>query len=296
MKNKFLAVVACFIAIHATGQTVELSTELPTNKTIRKSRPQYIQAGFGLNKGSVRDFATSPITYKGVLLNYSLGLTRLDDRRESRATLRFNHGTYRHKSTQGVEVKSKTKVYALYANYMKLYRLNRISNDRWNFKLGGMGDVNMDVRYNEDLMNAGVGYEVFNTWFLSGKVSRVFRRQLGEVDRFLFFKLKRPMVSMLSYQLNVPIMNNTIRNGFSYIGNESLNTIPLFKGYEAKAFSGIRLSSELSYTRQIQNGNMWRLSYLWDAYAVGEKFNRFEMAHHILEVSILFHLNKSVQR
>jgi len=265
-------------------------------KEIRHNRPKYIQAGLGLNRGSMRDFATSPVTYKGVLMNYSLGRLKMDSAREVKLSARFNHGAYRYKKTEGIDVQSKSFQYVLYLNYYRLYRLKGISNDKWNVKLGGMYDVNMDVRINQDLMNAGIGYEVFNTFFLSGKVERRFERREMETKKFLFIKYKaKPMVTLFSYQLNLPVVNNTIRNGFSYIGNESLNTIPLFKGYEAKSFSGVRFCSELAYTRQMQNGNMYRVSYLWDAYAVGESFNRFEMANHILEFSLLFHLNKNTQ-
>lgn len=288
--------LALMLMLAATQQVYAQQPEF-TNKQLRKQRPEYLQAGFGLNRGTMRDFATSPITYKGVLMNYSVGYTKMDTARETRFTTRFNMGSYRYKRTEGIDLKSKTAVYILDLNYQKLYQLERFSNKKWNVKAGAMVDVNMDVRVNEDLMNAGVGYEVFNTFFLSGKVSRRFKRTEVESKKFLFIKYKRkPMLSLLSYQLNVPVMNNTIRNGFAYIGNEGINTTPLFKEYEAKSFSGIRICSELAYTRQMQNGNMWRLSYWWDAYAVGKDFNRFEMANHILEFSLLFHLDKNVQQ
>lgn len=287
---KCAVVIALLAPVAATAQEY-------SNKQLRKQRPDYLQVGVGLNRGSVRDFATSPITYKGVLANYSIARLRMDTARETKTTIRFNHGTYRYKKTEGVDVKSKTSVYILDLSYQKLYQLQKLSGKKWNVKLGGMADVNMDVRVNDDLMNAGVGYEVFNTFFLSGKATRIFRYEEATRKKFLFIKYKRrPHMSFLSYQLNLPVMNNTIRNGFAYIGNESLDTSPLFKGYEARAFSGIRVSSELAYTRQMQNGNMWRFSYFWDAYAVGEKFNRLEMANHIVELSLLFHLDKNIQR
>lgn len=299
MLSQLLRIICCVAIAVGPGllYAQEATTELPTNRQQRKTRPQYFQAGLGASIGSVRDFATSPLTYRGVLANYSLGITRLDERREGRFTTRFNHGAYHHKTDEGIlPVRSKTAVYMLDFSYMKLYRLNRLSGSRWNYKIGGHASANLDVRYNPDLMNAGLGYEVFNTFALSGKVTRVFRRSQGEVTKVLFLKFRRPMVSMLSYQFNVPVMNNTVRNGFAYIGNEQIDSAGLFKGYEAKAFTGTRVSSELAYTRQMQNGNMWRLSYFWDARLVGERFNRFEMANHVVELSILFHLNKTMQR
>lgn len=267
-----------------------------SKKQIRKERPKYLQVGLGLNRGSLRDFATSPITYKGVLFNYSIGYLKMDTAREVKFTARFNSGSYKYKRLSGVDVRSRAGMYVLYLNYYRLYRLNKISNSNWHIQAGGMFDANLDFRVNDDLMNAGYGYEFFNTFFLSGKVMRRWERKETEHKKFLFIKYKRnPRVALLSYQLNLPVMHNSFRNGFAYIGNEGLNTSPVFKEYEYKPFGGIRFCSELAYTRQMQNGNMWRVSYLWDAYTSGQGHNRFELSNHIAEVSLLFHLNKNTQ-
>ena len=39
----------------------------------------------------------------------------------------------------------------LYLTHYKLYQMRRLSSDKWNVKVGGMIDVNMDVRYNPRL-------------------------------------------------------------------------------------------------------------------------------------------------
>lgn len=274
-----------------TAQETALS-----KKQIRKERPKYLQVGMGLNRGSLRDFATSPITYKGVLFNYSVGYLKMDTAREVKFTARFNSGAYKYNRTEGIQSRSRASMYVLYLNYYRLYRLNKLSNSNWHIQAGGMFDANLDFRLNNDLMNAGYGYEFFNTFFLSGKVTRRWERTETVHKKFLFIKYKRnPRVALLSYQLNLPLMHNSLRNGFAYIGNEGLNTSPVFKEYEYKPFGGIRFCSELAYTRQMQNGNMWRVSYLWDAYTSGKGHNRFELSNHIAEVSLLFHLNKNTQ-
>lgn len=267
-----------------------------TPKQKRHLRPQYIQVGIGADRGSVRDFATSPLTYKGILTNYTAAYLKMDNEREVKLNMRFNNGVYKYKNTSGVRLFNKANVYVLDVNYYRLYQVHAFNNSKWNLKVGGTFDINTDVRINQDLMNAAVGYEVFNTLFVSGKVSRRFERKEAVTKKILFMHIRfRPMVAFLSYRLNVPVMNNTVRNGFSYIANESINTLPIFKEYKVKAFSGVHFSSELAYTRQMQNGNMWRLSYIWDAYAAGKTYDRIEMAHHIAELSILFHLNKQQQ-
>lgn len=286
----------CFIAtVLCTVSGLAQDTEL-TNKQKRHLRPQYFQTGIGINTGSMRDYATSPLTYNGLLANVSMAYLKMDAAREAKFTTRFNLGNYKYKNAVGVNQRYKSSIYILNLNYYRLYQLNKFSNDKWNFKLGGMFDINTDVRINQDLQNAAFGYEVFNTLSLSGKVTRRLERKEAVTKKILFKKVTfKPMLAFFSFQLNAPIMNNTVRNGFAYIPNEGINTTPLFKEYEAKAFSGIRISSELAYTRQMPNGNMWRAAYIWDAYAAGKTYNRIEIANHIFELSLLFHLNKQQQ-
>lgn len=291
--HKILAgVLLCLGPLLAVAQTD--STFTP--KQTRKARPKYIQIGLGLNFGSVRDYATSPITYNGALFNYSLARLNMDSKREVKLTARFNNGGYGYSRDEGIPVSERASVYALFLNYYRLYRIGSRNDDKWNIKAGGMFDVMTDVRYNPAFMNAGVGYEVFTTLFASGKVTRNFVRPNPVEKKFLFIKYKlKPRVIQISYQLNIPAVNGVARNGFAYIGNERINQTVLFNEYEYQLFSGFRVSSELAYTNQMHNGNMWRLSYLWDVYTTGGDLNRFEMANHIVEFSLLFHLNKNIQ-
>ncbi|MEZ5017146.1 MAG: hypothetical protein R2800_08830 [Flavipsychrobacter sp.] len=280
-----LFMLTSFISL-AQEQTTSLS-----NKQQRKLRPKYMQVGMGFNRGAVQDFATSPITYKGLLFNYSLARLNMDSKKEVKAGVRFNHGKYGYSREEGIPVATNASAYLLFLNYYSLYRINRWSNDKWNIKLGGAFDVVGDLRINSAFMNAAVGFEVFNTLALSGKATRVFRRDHAVDKKLWFIKYQlKPTVRTLSYRFNVPVVNGYYRNGYAYVREGSLTA-----GYQYKLFSGVRLNSELAYTHQMQNGNMWRASYFWDAYTTGGDHNRFEMANHIFEFSILFHLNKTVQ-
>lgn len=280
----FLLVVV--LSFSATAQ--ELS-----KKQIRKQRPGFLQTGIGLNKFSVRDFATSPLTYKGVLFNFSLAHLAVDSAREVKYGMRLNIGGTKYTRTDGVDVKTNATIFLLGVNYYRLYGINSISNDKWNFKVGGMADANLAVRLNGDLMNAGYGYEMMNTLFLSGKVTRTFVRKEPVTYKLGFIKRTlKPRVIHLSYQLNLPVMHNALRNGYAYIGNESINEPILFNEYEYQPFTGVRFNSELAYTNVMHNGNRWRISYIWDAYTADDAFNRLEVANHLFEFSLLFRLNK----
>lgn len=266
-----------------------------SKKERRKQRPQYLQMGLGLNRGSMRDFATSPITYRGTLVNVSFGGMKLDEEREVRFYTRFNTGNYKYNRAEGYDIRTIANQKMTSFNYTRLYKINRFSDKKWNVKLGGALDVIADIRENNSLRNAGYGVEVFNTLFLSGKVTRSFIRKEATTTKIWFIKIKqRPRVILLSYQLNVPVINATIRNGYSYIYDIPPGGLFNFtKGYQFKVFSGMRFSSELAYTNMMHNGNAWRLSYIWDAFRTTGQYNRLEIANHIVEFSFLFHLNKN---
>lgn len=255
---------------------------------------KYLDINVGIQRLSVRDFATSPLIYKGTLISVGLGHLSTTSDREVEYGTKFGLGDVYYKREKGINVNTAATVYTLDAYYSRLYRINSISNNKWNFKIGGLADAMMDVRLNGSFQNAGYGYEVINTLFLSGKVTYRYERENTDTVKSLFIKrVLRPRRVDLSYRLNVPVMNNALRNGFAYIGNESINTTPLFKGYEYLWFSGLRFSSELAYTNYIHNGNRWRMSYIWHALKTDDAFNRFEMAGHTFEFSLFFHLNKN---
>lgn len=254
---------------------------------------KYLDINMGVTNLSVRDFATSPLTYSGTLFNAGIGHLSFTRQREVEYGAKFGVGRGYYRNTEGVNVNNAASVYVLNAFYSRLYRINSISNSKWNFKVGGMADAMMDVRLNGAFQNAGYGYEMINTLFLSGKVTYMYERKSYDTTKVLFIKrVLRPRKVDVSYQLNVPFMNNALRNGYAYIGNESINTTPLFKEYDYLWFSGLRFTSELGYTNYMHNGNMWRASYLWHVLKTDDEFNRFEMAGHAFEFSLFFHLNK----
>lgn len=286
----------CFIPALLATLTMQAQDDALSKKELRKQRPKYFQTGVGINTGNMRDFATSPIVYRGALANVSFGTLKMDAVREVCFSTRFNYGIYGYQRTEGINTQSYSDQYLLFLNYYRLYRIPGLSNSKWNVKIGGVADITTSVRHNPSFRNSGLGYEVFNTFSLSGKATYRLERKRPVTQKFWFLKHTfQPRVALFSFRLNVPVMNNTLRNGFAYIANEGINTPPLFKEYEFKTFSGFRFSSELAYTHQMQNGNMWRVCYLWDAYATGKDYMRFETAHHIFEFSLLFHLNKNTQ-
>lgn len=250
---------------------------IPTKKQERKLRPKYIEIGIGLDYSYFCDFATSPLIYKGMNLQYSLGYLSQSKEKESFFNIYYSSGTYNNIENE-ITLTSHTMKGGL--TYHKLTRIKKISGNKWNFKIGGMINLTGNLRNNPSLGNAVSGLEFVNTIFTSLKAERYFER-----------KETKPRRYCISYQLNLPLMNNTFRNGYAYVPNAIGNDPTLFKDYKVKYFSGCRLNSKLEFYSYLHNNNAIKISYIWDAYKTGGHFDKFQMANHFVQLSLLFKLN-----
>ncbi len=262
------------------------STDVPAKYV----RPKYYEIGAGLNFSSFIDFATSPLTYTGVSGQYTIGTLRKDAKQENGFSMRYSSGTY-IQSANTYE-KTPSKVNTFFFNYARLYRLEKLSPGKWNFKVGAAVDVSGNLRQNPSLLNAGVGLETFQTLFATAKITRDISRKELKNRKFLFIRYKkRPVTRDLSFQLSPSVINSNLRNGYSYIGQSAVaGENQLFDNYKFSAFSGFRIKTALEYTRYLKNGNGIKYAYLWDAYKTGGSLPGFQMSNHIIQASLLFRI------
>lgn len=287
MKKYLLVLMLSPLFVFAQSDSTATESTSLTKKEIRKARPHYFEIAFGSDASKFRDFATSPLTYKGRTKLFTVSYLRYDENRESNFYVKYNFGNY---SIDNEKDPATASVKTVFVGYSRLYKLNKWSNEKWNYKVGGIFDLTGNMRDNPALQNNSFGAEFFNTLFVSGKVTRDLSRKVNKDKKFLFIKYKRkPRKLWLSYRLNVSLMNNTFRNGYIYSNSSStINHATIFSGYEMKFFSGFRMSAALDHTIEIKNGSQLRLSYLWDAYTTGGDYDTFVMAHHVLQASLLF--------
>lgn len=253
--------------------------------------PWYLESGVGLDISTYRDFATSPLIYTGVMIDIPMSIVTYDKKREIRLTMRNCVGGY--DIFYGDET-AMTLGYTGGIRYMQLWQLKRLSPGNLNFKIGGMYDITAVFRLNSVLMNNASGYEIFGTLSGSAKITYDLSRKSAREFKFLWIPIRLPeRRAEIAYRLDVGLMNTSVRNGYAYIGQEVLlNSMVLFDGYQIKAFDGFRIGSQLDFTYFLHNGNGCRVSYIWDAYTTGGDLPKFEMAHHIFELSLLHNLRK----
>ncbi len=249
-----------------------------TKKEKRKQIPSYIGIGFGTNNSKFRDFATSPLFYEGGATQISLSYLKMGNSRESEFGFSYDFGTYSSKFNKNT-TESAVKRIELY--YSRLYKIKLFNSESINTKVGFLLNGNGNLRVNEGLHNNATGVDIFGN--LSGSVKIAKDIKLYRND-----ERKRN----LAFGLNLGLINSSFRNGYAYSGQAPiLNKIDIFDDYKFKIFSGFRAGTKLDYTRYLKNKNAIQFSYIWDAYSTGGNSNKFEMAHHILKLTLFFNTN-----
>ncbi len=268
--------------IETTGQTVNKKA---TRKSERKNRPAYIGISGGFGFSSLRDFATSPLTYYGIQGQFSMYFLKADLKKEMETGLIYSLTGYGNNYNENLSIGtgSSAQIY-----YSQLYRFNPWSSDKLNIKVGGLFNTVANFRYNPSFLNNSVGIDIIPTVFGSAKIEKVFIKESKPVRRFLFFKYTK---SNLSYRLNIGIINSSYRNGYAYSDHSAIVNDPeLFNNYEFDIFSGFRMNSAIDYTLTLENKNQIQFSYLWDAYRTNT-YDDLEVASHVIRIALLFNTN-----
>lgn len=262
---------ACLCALTFLASSAAIGQEKST-----QSKPAYLELGFGLNPSSFRDLATSPLSYSGIPVSFSLSHIEWNKDRTSSIRLGYSFGNYQSDYN---DQNSASEVDLFVVDYQELFRVSGLSNDPFNFRLGGAFNGIAHLRNNPNLRNNGLGFEIMTS--LSGVARGSFT-----------FGSNGSRTSVLSFGLQVGLVNGSYRNGYAYMSSSiPLNNDDLFADYTWSLLRGMRWQSNTEYTFFLKNGNAIQLSYHWDAYKTGSTDSDFEMAHHLIEFSLLFKLN-----
>lgn len=256
-----------------------------------RSREIYIGVTGGVSIVSFRDFATSPLFYSGVAPVLSLSLQKYRTTRDTEAELMISQGNFTNIYNGSIAA---SHVIRMDISYSELFRINPLSIKGLNTQIGFLANVTGNQRINKSLLNNAVGMEIIPTLFGSIKVTKDISRKREKQGKFLFFRYRlSERQRALAFRTNVGLVNSSYRNGFSYMNHTSVtNDQRLFEGYRFSIFSGFRMNTALDYTHYLKNRNAVRLSYAWDAYSTGGKYEKFEMASHSIRISLLFNTCK----
>ena len=288
IKNRITTLLLLLVSLAGISQTEE--TPSTPQKDQKKNIPAYIKVSAGLGSSYFRDFATSPLFYKGATKHISLSYSKFNLERETEIGISYSFGNYHNNFNEHSQI-STVKSGSLF--YSRLYQLQSLSSPKWNVKVGGLVNATGNFRTNEALLNNTYGFEIIPTLFGSVKIERDLSTKEEKHKKFLFIKYKlKEKTRNLAFRLNVGLINGSYRNGYVYADQSGLLNEPLLlDDYQFKVFSGFRMSSSLDYTVFLKNKNALRFSYAWDAYKTGGNLDKFEMATHNFKVSLLFNTN-----
>ena len=240
------------------------------------TRPAYLDISVGVQYATFRDFATSPLFYAGNPIYIALSHTDFDAERTSAIQFSYTFGNLKNEDSR-IQQLSNIHVFAL--NYKELFPLSKLNTTKFNFKFGGQFNSKVIIRDNDALGNNSDGFDIIGTLFGSAE---------GILDLTGGKKMRQ---RNLAVGLDVGLINSVYRNGFIYSRQSPLlNQDNINDGYEFRVFSGYRIQSSIVYSTWLKNGNALQLAYDWDVFNTGGDFDEFEMASHLLSLSLLFRL------
>ena len=89
---------------------------------VKPKRPLYVGVGIGNNISSFRDFATSPLFYKGTAKTISVFVDRPSDKKDMFIQVRYSAGKYKVKGLDDDEMFSQLKSASV--RYSMLWKIN----------------------------------------------------------------------------------------------------------------------------------------------------------------------------
>ncbi len=279
--NKFCAIV---ILIPFLNTVCLAQDSIPSFPDIRLQNRSYIHFAPGADRIVLRDFATSPLFYRGYMASFTLGASRILPFRESELRLRAGAGYF-----EGVQ---SLRIYTYNVQFDHLWKVPKFSSQRLKTGLGFMADVTTFERRNLAFGNNNYGLDFLSTIFLTARSEFSIDRKSAKHVKFWFINYHlKPVQRDLRLQVAVSALNSSYRNGYNHLRGGAYPGTTLITDYELRAHSGFRLATNLAYTRHLRNGNGLRLAYIWDANSNPGVYEKLEVAQHTIQFTFLFRAN-----
>lgn len=247
--------------------------------------------GFGLGTISFRDYATSPLVYKGLAFSLGMAKVKVDHKKETRFSTNFLFGTTLNQVEKSIsdlpKEKHRSVVSSIDLRYSRLYTIHKLSKNKNLLQVGGAIDLKVISRANSSLGNNARGIDIFPTLFGSIKMSH---------ELFVPPILKRkktPRKQAFSIRLDMGLLNTNIRNGYAYTVHAPFyNGANQLDGYAFNWFSGIRMRYTSAYTIYTKNNNNGlKFSFILDGTLSGENPKRFAFASTMAQFTYIHSLN-----
>jgi hypothetical protein len=284
------------------GSFLSFSQESDNLKKPENNSPINLYALFsiGITNPIYRDFATSPLFYEGIGIEISRTWMKRSEERERIFGIGFgiSFQTARIPESDFIQPGSIAGFGKFDLFYQELWKLDILSDNKNNTKIGGAILTTQNVRGNPDLQNNTLGLENISNIMASAQWTRdITRTETKQLNFWIWKPNLNPVKRDLRFLLNVGVLNFNYRPGYAYaydselIGMETNPVEWAFSNYKW-SMNGWRIKTHLEYIKYLPKGNARSWSYVWEAAHTPGKFEDFQMASHQLRYTIYFNSNK----
>jgi hypothetical protein len=289
LQNSILITMFCLYISNAYSQQSAIadSTNIST---------KYRQIGIGFINPIYRDFATSPLFYRGTGANIKYAGLKRSIMRERLFEIAFGYALVNAKipKSKFFQPIASGSLMQLNIRYQQLWRLQKISSQKNNIKIGGTVQVTQNLRKNPYLSNNSTAFDNISNIMLTGQIKRdVSRKEKRKLNLWIFKPTLKAVKRDLKFQFNAGILNFNYRPSYAYIYLDEINgskTKPI--GWSIRPYrwslNGWRFNTEIEYIKYLPNGNSRSWSYVWDALNAPGKFEKFQMASHQIRFTYYF--------
>ncbi len=269
-------------------------------KSERKARDKYLGLGLGVSFVKVLDQATSPLLYKGWEFPYaSLGYLTHSEKVIKTLETDFSFGWLKTR-TETPWYDPRNTSYYLAIRYNFLYRLPFLSDKKVRWYLGPEFNINGHFRVNYKFDNSAFTFDNYNGVGFANRFELPFSYKSGEF-KFLGIRFKRRDRDLrLSWQLSMPLVSFIIRP--TYVTITNFIDPELQRKISSNQITGglfvpfsVRSQTELYYI--LHNGNLIKLSYVWNFFSNDPGYNKVQTAFHGILFSFIYKFNyKSTEK
>lgn len=298
MKYLFLFML-CMFQVELSAQEQPRETQLLIPAKTRNF--SYFMPYVGIKNQTFRDFATSPLFYRGPAIELGLswrwGKKNWENVLETDITFAYTFAKIPESAY--FQTHSNALFFSGKISDEFLVKIQKLSWKKFDTKVGGTLLSTMNFRKNSALNNNGIGIENLTNLMATASISKDISRTETKERKYLGFikKTLLPVERHLSFKLNVGVLNFNYRPGYAYIsdseldGSNSNGLKSLLEGYSWK-MNGWRLGTTIEFTKMRPNGNGHKWAYIWTAANAPGKFEAFQIASHSLRYTLIINKKK----
>jgi hypothetical protein len=280
--NKFILILFFFCLISPSFAQEE-------SNTFPERDGNFTSITGGLSISPLRDKGTSPLLYTGVLGVFGLDFVSYKNQNLWQVRFTTPDGVY-VRATEDDLFSTTGFNFDFRASYERNFESK---NEKRRQYLGAMIDNWSSFRTNSSFMNAGFAFNNISSLNLTYALEYDLTRKAVERKILGFINYKRKEKHyFLRAQAGLPLFAMMYQPGYTHVGNATVNDNALFTDFEWNTYAFPGLSTEISITRLMKNGNQWRYSYHWNAFTTGEaSVNRVDMANHMFLFTLIVKLD-----